>query len=70
VINIGDRAVSDVVDDSIVKKGSFAPVTAFIAVARITESVVYTPVEADFWCPISVVEHVRPVIECPITGRP
>jgi hypothetical protein len=70
VKDVGHGAVGDCVDGSIVKEGPVVPVAAFIAVTGIPKSVVYTPVEADFGRPISVVECVGPIIVCPIAGRP
>jgi len=59
-----------VVHARVIEKVTVGPAAAEVSGADVSESVVDTAVETDFWAPIASVPEIGAVGPAPVTGRP
>src|SRR5690348_4274313 len=70
VVDVRDVDVADVVNGPVVIEVTVAPVTAFVALARVPEAVVDAAIEADRRAPVAAMPYVAAVAPAPPARRP
>ena len=70
VINVPDNPDIDVIDGAVIVEPPASPVAAVISVAGITETVVYSAVEADQRPPVALMPDIKAVAPSPVPGGP
>ena len=66
-VNVGDV---DVVHGAVVVEMAVPPVSAFIAVADVSEAIIDSAVKADVWAPVSRMPDIHTLTPTPIAGSP
>jgi hypothetical protein len=70
VIDVADVDGAEIVDSSIVGEDAVVPISALVAYATITETIVDAAVKADVRTPITRVPNIKPLSPTPVARRP
>ena len=70
VVDVGDPGHVDPIHRAVVVQVIAVPITAMIAVARVSEAIGNTAVEAYVQAPVAAVEAIASAIEAPVAGGP
>src|SRR5579864_8934776 len=66
-VNVGDV---DVVHGAVVVEMAVPPVSAFIAVAEVSEAIIDSAIKADVWAPVSRMPDIHTATPTPVAGSP
>src|SRR5579863_1390244 len=70
VVDVGDVGIADVIHRAVIVEGSMVPISALIADATISVSIVNATVEADLRAPVAAIPGESAATPTPIARRP